>query len=205
MRKKQFLICGILLFNYFASFCLDTDSIKVQVSGVESKELRDYYNFEGIDYFKFKIIGNGIENQFFIVTSHEYSDGKQIKNDTLANTKMHRLKNFKDTLDIRVICKKIDSLTTKIQFHLPRFTITKNFKTLAKDTYKLRDATSNGEQTIAATEAMNLLVYSLPYEDPKYPGYLQYCELSREGIPPEKWGDKFGVKHYIIFKLQLIN
>ena len=152
-----------------------------------------------------KITGEGIANQYFMLTSNEFWEGKSVKIDTITNTKTFRMKNERDTLRIRVMSKKTCSDTVKFQFNFPRYSISRNFKTTSKDTYSLRDITANKEQTFAANEPINLLVYSLPYEDPNYPGYLFYCELSREGIPPEQWGEKFGVKHYIIFKIELIN
>ncbi len=152
-----------------------------------------------------QVSGQSIEDQYFILSSMEYWDGELTKIDTIANTKMYRMKNGSDTLEIRVMSKKIDSDTIKFQFHLPRFSTNKEFTTTTKNTYSLRDITSNRQGTFGANNPINLLVYSLPYEDPERPGYLFYCKLSREGVPPEKWGKKFGVEHYIIFKLHLIN
>jgi len=199
------VIFGILIFSCLISFAQKTDSVTLEVNTVESRELLDYYRFEGIDYFKMQAYGQNIKDQYFILYSMAYWNGKLTKVDTIANTKMYQMKNRTDTLGIRVISKKTDSDTIKFQFHLPRFSTTRKYPAIEKNTYSLRDITTNGNETFVAADPITLLVYSLPYEDPERPGYLFYCELSREGTPPEKWGEKFGVEHYIIFKLLLID
>lgn len=205
MKKKSFTILGILSFCCLMSLAQGTDSVTLEVNMVESRELLDYYRFEGIDYYNMQVSGESIVDQYFILSSMEYWNGKLTKVDTIANSKMFRMKNGADTLGIRVMSKMTDSDTIKFQFHLPRFSTTRKFLTTQKNTYKLRDITSDSEETFVITDPINLLVYSLPYEDSERPGYLFYCELSREGTPPEKWGEKFGVEHYIVFKLQLID
>ncbi|MEM6736227.1 MAG: hypothetical protein AAF620_09180 [Bacteroidota bacterium] len=195
---------GLLLFFCLTSFGQTTDSITLKVKAVKSDELLDLYRFEGINYFTMQLSGLGIEHQFFILTSTEYWNGTVTNVDTIANTKNYQLKNGSDTLEIRAMSKKINPDTVKFQFHLPRFSTSKTFPTTTKDTYSLRDITSNSEEIFDASKPINLLVYSLPYEDPEQPGYLFYCELSREGIAPEKWSEKFGVRHYVIFKFQLV-
>lgn len=202
--KGRILILGILFFTTFLAFCQEKDSVTLEVNSVESRELLEFYRFERIDYFKMQLKGEGIKDQFFILSSSEYWNGEITKADTIVNTKNFGLKNGADSITIRVMSKKTDSDTIKFQFSLPRFSTTRKFPTTTKNTYSLRDITSNGEETFAANEPIDMLVFSLPYEDPARPGYLFYCELSREGTPPEKWGEKFGVEHYIVFKLQLI-
>lgn len=205
MKKKSISIFAIIVFSCSVSLAQGSDSVTLEVNTVESRELLDYYRFEGIDYYKMQVSGESIGDQYFILSSMEYWNGKLSKVDTIANTKMYRMKNGTDTLGIRVLSKKTDSDTIKFQFYLPRFSTTRKFPTIHKNTYSLRDITSNGKEIFVATDPIKVLVYSLPYEDPERPGYLFYCELSREGTPPEKWGEKFGVEHYIVFKLQLID
>ncbi|MFW5761774.1 MAG: hypothetical protein ACOCXH_12415 [Cyclobacteriaceae bacterium] len=174
------------------------------MNGVKSKELLDYYRFEDIGYKIIRIAGEDIKNQYFILTSNEYWKGKLEKVDTIANTKAFKIRNEKDTLELRIMSKKTKSDTIKFQFYLPKYSTIRSFKTTPNDTYSLRDITFKGYSSFPKNKATNLLAYSLPYEDPERPGLLFYCELSREGISPEKWGDKFGVKHYIVFKFQII-
>jgi hypothetical protein len=49
-----------------------------------------------------------------------------------------------------------------------------------------------------------ILAYALPYEDPQKPGRKFYCALTATGVQPEKWGEVYGVKHYIIFYLEIL-
>lgn len=179
-------------------------SLRVE-SDVKTKELSDYFRFERINYFNISIIGSKIDKQYFILTSEEFWNSELVLKDTLANTKSYNLKNGSDTLDIRVMSRNINSDSVRFQFYLPKFSSIKQYKVIPKDIYSLRDITSGQVQTFDKTKPIILLVHSLPYEDPKKPGHLFYCKLSVDGIPPENWGEKFGVKHYIIFKLHLID
>lgn len=203
--KKSISIFALVLFSYLVSTAQRADSVTLAVNGVDNPELLDYYRFEEIDYFKMKIYGEDIEDKYFVLSSSQYWNGELIQVDTIANTKFFQLKNASDTIGIRVMTKKMGDDSVKFQFHLPRFSTDRKFPTTEKDTYSLRDITSRGLETFPAADPINLLVYSMPYEDPDQPGYLFYCELSREGTPPEQWGKKFGVEHYIIFKLHLID
>ena len=82
------------------------------------------------------------------------------------------------------------------------FSTTRKYKTTEANNYSTRDL-SNGEETkIQIGKTFPLIAYSLPYKDPKYPGYLFYCELTKEGFPPEKWGEKFNLEHYIVFEMK---
>lgn len=202
--KEKILVLGVLVFVAFMALGQKTDSVTLQVNTVKSRELLEYYRFERIDYYEMQLKGRGIKDQYFVLTSSEYWNGKMTKTDTIANTMDIGLKNGTDSITIHVMSKKVDSDSIRFQFSLPRFSTYRKFHTTLRDEYSLRDITSNRMETFVASEPINILVYSLPYEDPNRPGFLFYCELSREGIPPEKWGEKFGVEHYIVFKLQLI-
>ena len=204
--RKGFIIClGILFCVQVTSLCQHKDSITIKVNDIESKELLDLLRFENVNYYKMNVFGKDIKNKYMILTATEFWDGKSNAADTLIDLKKYQRKNGSDTLGIRVMAKKTYSDTVKFDFNLPMVTVIKKFKTKTRDHYSLRNITSGEKQTFSSVEPLNLLVYSLPYEDPAFPDYLQYCELSRDGTPPEKWGDKFGVKHYVVFKLHLVN
>lgn len=205
MKFKVLLFTSIFLLPFSLVFGQNIDSIKLKVNGVESRELLDFYRFSAIDYFKLELSGNDIKEKYFLFTSNEYWNGSMTKVDTIANTKKHGFKNKKDTLEIRVMSKKTSSDSVRFLFHFPSFSTPREYQTTVKDTYSLRDITSRGEQIFSKQDVIDMLVYSLPYEDPSRPGYLFYCELSREGIPPERWGEKFGVEHYIVFKFNLLD
>ncbi len=205
MKRLPLLCIWILLLSSLTSFGQIEDSVTLTVITVESKELRDFYRFEGIDYFKMTIVGENVKGRHFILSSNEFWDGKSVRLDTIANTEILKRRNRTDTLHLRVMSRKTGEDTTKFQFHLPGFSVQRKFRTIPRDIYSLRDITSTGEKVIPAATPITLLVYSLPYEDPEHPGSLFYCELSREGIPPERWGEEFGVQHYIIFKIEFID
>ncbi len=182
-----------------------SDSVTLKTERVQSKELLEFFRFENIDYFKMKVLGEDIKDQYFLLTSDEYWDKKLVKSDTLIDTKKIGFKNGKDTLAINIMSKKTAPDTVKFQFIFPGFSVTQKFRATVRDDYSLRNITCNGrQQSFLRDKSFNLLVYSLPYQDPKKPGSSFYCELTREGTPPEEWGDVFGVEHYIVFKFRLV-
>lgn len=180
------------------------DSLNLKFDHVTSKELLEFYRFEDIQYYKIGISGNKIKDKFFLMTRDEYWNNELKSSDTIANTKIMQRENGVDTLRMSVMAKKTHSDTVKFHFNFPGFTAVKHFRTTENNNYSLRNINLNKSQAFVRNEPINVLVYSLPYEDPNMPGYLLYCELSREGIPPEKWGEEFGVKHYIVFKFKLL-
>jgi hypothetical protein len=54
---------------------------------------------------------------------------------------------------------------------------------------------------IGYKEKFYLLAYILPYDVGN--GFKSYCEVGANGKDIEKWGEKFGVKHYLIFEMQI--
>ena len=60
-------------------------------------------------------------------------------------------------------------------------------------------------KNIPINKTMPFFVYSLPYEDPKRPGYMFYCELTAKGIPPEKWWNKYKVPHFIVVEMKIVD
>ena len=77
---------------------------------------------------------------------------------------------------------------------------------MMRNDYSLRDGlvTNESFKNIATNTTMPLFVYSLPYEDPKQPGYKYYCALTADGVPPDKWWDKYKVEHYIIVEMKIV-
>ena len=205
MHFRLVLLACFILLNFVSVSAQRSDSLLLKISSVESKDLIDLYAFENIAYFKLSFSGLDIHKQYFVVTSEEFRSGKPPKRDTIMNSKFLREKSGSDTFQIRVMSKGINKDTVKFQFGFPRFAIIKTFTKMRKENYALIYATANRQQFFERGKPVNLLVYSLPYEDPKRPGYLFYCELSREGIPPEQWGEKFKVPHYIVFKIHFID
>ena len=205
MKIFFFSLLSFVLLISQNGFGQGKDSVNLKVDwGTESKELQDYYRFQNIDYFKVAFKGDQLKNSFYLLVSKEYWDGKLSKTDTVVNSRGMEMKIGENEFKFRVMAQKAEEDTVKFQFFFSNFSITKKFKASKQDTYSLRDISNNKSVNVAVKMPLTLFAYSLPYQDPKRPGWLMYCELSREGIPPEKWGEKFGVKHYIIFELKFL-
>jgi hypothetical protein len=174
-------------------------------TGIESRELLDLLSFEDIGYLKIKITGKDIKGMFYRITSNEYWNKELTKSDTIIDTKKFSLKNDSDTLNFRIISKKFNSDTVKFQIFQPRLASLRKFKTTPQNTYSLRDPSNGKNINFQNKDKITFLSYSLPYEDPAMPGYLFYCALSSDGVHPRDWGNKYGVKHYITFDIEIFD
>ena len=202
IKKELTLTFGFLLCA-LVSLAQNNNSIKMQVNSTQSEELREYFNFDGIDFYKLKFTGIESLPQYFILTRHEYLHGKLYKSDTIVNTKKHQVKNRNDSLKISVMAKKINSTSSKFQFNLPIANIGRVYITQNTDNYSLRNLTNNGKKDFKSNQSIDILAYTLPYTIAGEPD-LYYCSFS-DGIPTESWGEKFGVMHYIVFKIEFID
>ena len=182
---------------------LDSASVLVKW-GAESKELIDYYRFEGIQYFNISINGENLKNRSYAIIAKEYWNKKLTKSDTLVNTKRMGFKINADSLEFRLIAKKTSSDTVNTMFFLPNFGTTRKFRTTNSNFYALLDPSNGKSVKYNIHKPIALFSYTLPYEDPKLPGVLQYCELSRKGLPVEQWGEKFNIEHYIVFEMMFL-
>ena len=202
--KKIAFVFGIIL--SMTTYGQENDTAKLVVKyGVNDIQLQNLLNFKNIDYFTIKISGAKIMGKKFAVLSKEYWNGKVSRTDTvtdLSNTPIPGLS--RDSLVITVLVEKSDPDSMRISFNYDqRFGITKKYKTTVSDKYSMRSLSNGAEHKVKIGENFPLLVYTLPYENPNYPGALFYCQLTNEGIPPKDWGEKYKLKHYIVFEMIL--
>ena len=200
--NKLFFLFGILFTTL--SFGQKPDSLSLKIDyGVKSEEFQDYLLMKYIDFYKVKISDENLKEKSFTIISKEYWGKKMTKVDTILNLSKSPRKITSDSLAFNVITEKVNADSLQIYFSFKGlFSITRKFKTTEANNYSTRDLSNGKETKFGYGKSFPLLVYSLPYKDPKYPGYLFYCELSKEGIPPEQWGEKFNLEHYIIFEMQ---
>lgn len=200
--KRLFIILLIIIPIF--STAQENESAELLVkNGVESSELRDLLAFKNIDYFSILISDESILEKKFAVISKEYWDGRVTGIDTVADLSKTPIPGlFNDTLIITILAEKSENDSLRITFNFKQlFSVTKKYQTTTLDTYSTRDL-SNGKSTnVNIGESFPLLVYSLPYEKPDYPGWLFYCELTSDGVPPKDWGEKYNLKHYIVFEM----
>jgi len=200
--KKLF----ILMVTFFSMLCFGqtSDSLTLKIDyGVKSEEFQDYLLMKHIDFYKVNISSKTLKEKTFKLVSKEYWNKKMIKADTIVNLSKSPRGILSDSLKFNIITEKIDKDSLQIYFKFKGlFSTTRKYKTTKANNYSARDLSNGIETKIQLGKFFPLIVYSLPYKDPKYPGYLFYCELSRESIPPENWGERFNLKHYIIFEMK---
>jgi hypothetical protein len=204
MHFLRVAVCGVccVLFSTLC-FAQKNNSIKIRADyGPTSNELLDYYRFEGIHYFRMNAKGETLADKKFIIISKEYWNKKVTKVDTCVNTARFGITTDTNDFSFTAMSKKEDKDSVKFVFGFPRFITTKYFKAIKGASYSLRDPFNGKDYECNPNEAIMLLVYSLPYKDPKNPEWSSYCELSSKGVPPAEWGEKYGVEHYITFELK---
>ena len=194
-----FLTTGLL-------FSQNTDSELRLISEYASKnpEIRDILQFEGIEYLKLQFTGKELKDKSYHVTVKEIWDGKIIRDTTVFNSKTIGIEQFQkvnDTvLNLKVIAKLTHKNKLRMTFRFPRFGITKEFDAIETDEYSLRNIAKEGNMDIGYNEKFYLLAYILPYE--REDGSKSWCDVGTSGKDVEKWGEKFGIKHYLLFEMK---
>ena len=86
-----------------------------------------------------------------------------------------------------------------MKFKFPRFSTNKEFKATKSKDYSLRNIADESNLDIQYNEPFYLLAYILPYE--REDGSKSWCEVGTAGKDLENWGNKFGIKHYLLFEM----
>src|SRR5690606_37572154 len=203
MKKYILVLIGFLVFNIT---CGQTDNGLKLISeySVENTELRDILRFEGIDYLKLKFVGEELKNKSYQITVKEIWDGKITNESTVFDSKEIGIQQFEkanDTiLDLKVIAKLTHKNKLKLTFQFPRFSMTKEYDAIESDEYSLRNIADESKMEIKYDEKFYLLAYILPYE--RKDGSKSWCEVGTSGKEIDKWGEKFGIKHYLLFEMK---
>lgn len=200
-----------VLFLFIAGFQLNVysqelknDSIALTVkTGVDSKELMDFFFFKNIAYLNIQIHGEQIQGKNFILFAHEYWNGILKHTDTVADlSKSFMPLSLGDSLNISVLSERTEHDSLRINFNFRGlFSTTNKYQLTNSEMYTTMDLSKGLVQKVPMGEGFPLLVHTLPYENPEYPGYLFYCQLTQDGTPPKDWGKKFNIEHYIVFEM----
>lgn len=82
IRKQHLLLLGVLFIITFSATGRGYDSITLELNTVESRELLDFYRFEGISHFKMQVCAESIKDKYFIISGMEYWNGELTKHNT---------------------------------------------------------------------------------------------------------------------------
>jgi hypothetical protein len=168
------------------------------------EEVSDILSFEGIDYMKLKFSGEQLKGKSYRLSVKEIWDGKIVSDTIIINSKTIGYKEFEtlsDTLfKMKVISKRTNDNQLKMTFKFPRFSITKKYDAIDSDHYSLRNLVDESNLEIGYDKSFYLLAYILPYE--REDGSLSWCDVGTSGKDIENWGEKFGIKHYLLFEMK---
>lgn len=168
-----------------------------------SPELRDILQFEEIEYMKLKFTGEELKDKSYHITVKEFWDGKMVSDTTVFNSAEMGIEQFEHVNDTALAITVISKLTPenklKMQFKFPRFSFIKEYDAIETDDYSLRSIAEESGMEIGYDEKFYFLAYILPYE--LEDGSKSWCEVGANGKDIENWGEKFGIKHYLLFEM----
>ena len=216
-RKFALIFLSFCLFGYCFSGQGQDYVTAAYEYGAKSVEMMDLFRLQGTDYYRFSFSAGSFQDKLFEITYAEYRDGQCLGEEKLTNNpdmaSLMRLTNNSTEFKFRVIAQKTTPEAVKFLFiFLDRLGVDHTFPVFESNPpYSLRTSLNHSHENgnsetelgnrIPVGDKIPFLIYSLPYEDPD--GGYRYCQLTAEGIPPEKWGQHYGVKHYIIFYLRI--
>jgi len=168
------------------------------------EEVSDLLSFEGIDYMKLKFSGDQLKGKSYKLTVKEIWDGKIVSDTIVMDSRSIGVKQFETLSDtvfkMKVISKHTDDNQLKMAFKFPRFSVTKNYDAIDSENYSLRNLVEESNLEINYNKPFYLLAYILPYE--REDGLLSWCDVGTSGKDIENWGEKFGIKHYLLFEMK---
>jgi hypothetical protein len=208
---KIFLFFSIMLLSCHLTFAKKkADSTIVQIDhGFENPEMIDLGRSLNLEYFKVSFNDSLLHDRVFKFVMREYRNGKLVlEEDFLAGETPRSFYQYDDKqgFNLRLLTRTVSKEDLQLHFFFPGFSRVKRFESVKdkSNQYSLRDNNARGGKVrVPIGKPFPFFTYSLPYEDPKKPGWLQYCALTNDGIPPEKWGEKYGVQHYIVIELTI--
>lgn len=202
---KNILIATVLLLSQL-SFGQKADNGLKMISDYSSDnpEISDILEFEGIQYLKLKFSGKDLKNKSYHLTVKEIWDGKIVRDTTVFDSKTIGIEEFEKVNDTVLQMKVISKLTSKnklkMSFKFPRFSVNHQFDAIETDDYSLRNIAQESKMEIGYGKKFYLLAYILPYE--RKDGSKSWCDVGSSGKDIEKWGEKFGIKHYLLFEMK---
>jgi hypothetical protein len=189
-----------------------TDSISARATyGSKIKDVQMLMDIDDIDYYKVGFLDKKLKkNSYLMFYFKEYWKGVVTKNDTLFSKELaHDYLKFEsvDSTTVLSLLTKPQGDSVTFHYNLLGTQFELKYKRINSDAYSLRDGLVTNEvyKSIPINTTLPLFVYSLPYKDPKRPGYSLYCELTTNGIPPNKWWEKYKIEHFIVVEMKIVS
>lgn len=166
----------------------------------EQRELLDLFRFQNIDYYQVTVKG-AIKGKYYSITAKEIWNGKITNTDTIFNSARGELafigKHQTDSLNFSVMSSKAGRKKLKLNFSLDRVGLYKEYKSTATNNYSLRDV--GIQMVIEPGKPFYAFAYILPYKLDS--SGSSWCAVESSGKDIEKWGQEFGIKHYLLFEM----
>lgn len=182
-----------------------TTNLKLEVDYSSNNEvISDILRFEGIDYQKLKFTDADLKGKSYKLSVKEIWNGKITSDSIIIDSKdlgYKPLETINDSVfQFRIVSKHLENNKLKMEFIFPRFSITREFDAIDSDEYSLRNLPDESGLEVKYNEKFYLLAYILPYE--REDGSKSWCEVGTAGKDIDKWGEKFGIEHYLLFEMK---
>ncbi|WP_282043055.1 hypothetical protein [Winogradskyella flava] len=210
MKNLQLLAVVLACFGALTAqnnykYTNETEGLKMETDySSDDQEIRDILSFEGIDYMKLNFEGKDLKGKAYKLTVKEIWDGKITSESVVFDSKNLGIKEFETLsepeMKFRLISKHTSDNKLKMTFKFSRFSISKEYDATESNEYSLRNIAHESGLELKYDEEFYLFAYILPYE--REDGSKSWCEVGTAGDDVEKWGEKFGIKHYLLFEMK---
>lgn len=166
----------------------------------ENQEMRDLMRFNNLDYYQVNLTGEKIKGKNYSITVKEIWKGKIKSTDVIFNSATRDSwagPLNSDVLPFRIMAAKSEKEKIKLSLFFDRFGINKEYKSTASDNYSLRDFGT--QLPIEPNKPFYAFAYILPTEHKD--GSMSWCEVDSSGKDIEKWGQEFGIEHYLLIEM----
>jgi hypothetical protein len=204
MKKTNLILLSLILTKLTFGQSTDNGLKMISKYSSDNPEMRDVLRFEGIEYLKMRFTGKELQNKSYHLTVKEIWDGKIVRDTTVFNSKNIKIEQFQKVNDTTLTFKVISKLTHKnklrMTFRFGQFEFTKEYDAIDSYDYSLRNIAEESKMEIGYDKKFYLLAYILP--NIREDGSKSWYDVGTNGANIEKWGEKFGIKHYLLFEMK---
>jgi hypothetical protein len=200
MKTLYVLLSCLIVFTASAQ---DKPKGNISVKAIpysKNQELTNLMRGLNVHYNTVTFKSEDLKGKIFTVVSKEFKKGKLVKTDTLVRKSLFDFLPpiAADSIVFSVMSRNTEKDKMRITFMFERFEISHDYKVLKTDDYSLRAYCER--IPVNTGERFYAFAYILPYEDKE--GNMYYCAVESSSKDIEKWGQEFGIKHYILFEME---
>jgi hypothetical protein len=204
--RTNFIILIIIGFSLSVFSQHDSTMVRVKV-GSANVELNDYFSLIGAKSITVNLKDSILNGKRITFVFKEFKNSKLQRTDSLnfRNTwyepKIMYFNEF-DSMLVRFMQIKENKKSIIISIHYPGISTFYKYKITPEGQYDFRNVSCKGENyRIKVNQPFPIMVYTTPFVSDKDIKGGSYCMLGLDGTPPEKWGERYNLKHYIVIEL----